>query len=104
LIDSGDGKSALLRQYARMTALLITLAALLIAFAGFCMFGLPYMLMGPRMFDQFVERREQQVMAAGLVTAAISLVLAPFVSPGLISDASQAQVFAETLTGFIGRG
>ena len=66
--------------------------------------GLPYMLMGPRMFDQFVERREQQVMAAGLVTAAISLVLAPFVSPGLISDASQAQVFAETLTGFIGRG
>tara|TARA_R110000851_G_scaffold38795_3_gene99258 strand:- start:1193 stop:1507 length:315 start_codon:yes stop_codon:yes gene_type:complete len=102
LIEFGDRKSALLRQYARMTVILITFAALLIAFAGFCMFGLPYMLMGPRMFDQFVERREQQVMAAGLVTAAISLVLAPFISPGLISGASQAQVFAETLTGFIG--
>ena len=87
-----------------MTGLLFTLAALLVAFAGFWTFGLPYMLMGPRMFDDFVERREQQVMAAGLVAAAISLVLAPFVSPDLISDASQAQVFTETLTGLIGRG
>jgi hypothetical protein len=87
-----------------MTVFLITFAVLLIAFAALCMFGLPYMLMGPRMFDQFVERREQQIMAAGLLTAAISLVLAPFVCPGLISDASQAQVIAETLTGFIGRG
>lgn len=87
-----------------MTLLLITIAILLIAFAGFWMFGLPFMLMGPVMFDQFVERREHQVMAAGLLAAAISLVLAPFVCPGLISDASQAQVLTETLTGFTGRG
>jgi len=104
LTDSGDGKSALPRHDTRMTVFLFTLASFLVAFAGFWTFGLPYMLMGPRMFDHFVERREQQVMAAGLLAAAISLVLAPFVSPGLISDATQAQVFAETLTGFIGRG
>ena len=93
-----------MRDSGLMMLILFTLAALLIAFSGFCMFGLPFMLMGPRAVDQFMERTDQQVMAACLAAAAISLVLAPFISPGLISDASQAQVFAETLTGFIGRG
>ncbi|MBU1287498.1 MAG: hypothetical protein KJ871_07205 [Alphaproteobacteria bacterium] len=86
-----------------MMLILLTLAALFLAFAVFCMFGLPYMLMGPRMFDQLAERRDQQVMAGALLAAAISLVLAPFFVPGLISDGSRVQVMAETLTGFIGR-
>jgi hypothetical protein len=92
-----------MRDSANMLLILFTLAALLIAFSGFCMFGLPYMLMGPRAFDQFVERVDQQVMAACLVAAAISLVLLPFSASGLISNGSHVQVFSETLTGFIGR-
>ena len=86
-----------------MMTILFTLAAFFLVFAAFCMFGLPYMLMGPRVFDQLAERREQQVMAGLLVAAAISLVLAPFFASGLISDGSRVQVMAETLTGFIGR-
>jgi hypothetical protein len=86
-----------------MMLILSALAALFLAFAAFCMFGLPYMLMGPRVFDQLAERREQQLMAGLLLAAAISLVLAPFFASGLISDAPRVQVMAETLTGFIGR-
>ncbi|WP_335590310.1 hypothetical protein [Hyphomonas oceanitis] len=86
-----------------MILILFTLAALFLAFATFCMFGLPYMLMGPRVFDQLAERREQQLMAGLLLAAAISLVLAPFFATGLISDAGRVQVMVETLTGFIDR-
>jgi hypothetical protein len=86
-----------------MMLILYTLAGLFLAFSAFCMFGLPYMLMGPRMLDQLAERADQKVMASVLVAAAISLVLLPFLGSGLISDGSHVQVFAGTLTGFTGR-
>ena len=83
--------------------ILYALAVFLLVISGFCLFGLPWLMMGPRAVDQFAERAEQQVMGALLVAAAISLVLAPFFASGLISDAARVQVFAETLTGFTGR-
>ena len=79
--------------------LLLILATLLLAFSGFCVFGLPYMLTGPRMFDEFAENREQQIMGGVLVTAVMMVAVAPFVSSALISTAGQVQVIAETFTG-----
>lgn len=83
-----------------MTLLLI-LAALLLAFAGFCVFGLSYMLTGPRMFDELAGNREQQVLGGVILTAAIALICLPVLAPVLIFPASHAQVFADTFTGQI---
>ncbi|MEE2921898.1 MAG: hypothetical protein VYC38_09060 [Pseudomonadota bacterium] len=79
--------------------LFLALAALMIAFSAFCAFGVPYMLAGPRMLDEFSENREQQLMAGVLATAIIALFLLPFVSPALISGASDAQVLADLYPG-----
>ncbi|KCZ91840.1 hypothetical protein [Hyphomonas johnsonii] len=92
----------MLRDKAQMMFVLSALAALLIGFAGFCLLGVPYMLAGPRAIDRFAERTDQQLMAACLLGAAISLVLAPFFASGLISGSAHVQVFADTLTGFTG--
>lgn len=79
--------------------LFLALAVLMIAFSAFCTFGVPYMLAGPRMLDEFSENREQQLMAGVLATAIIALFLLPFVSPALISGASDAQVLADLYPG-----
>ncbi|KCZ46208.1 hypothetical protein [Hyphomonas pacifica] len=81
--------------------LLLILAALLIAFAGFCAFGLPYMLCGPRMLDELQDNREQQIMGSVIVGVIIMLVLSPFASSALISATAQVQVMADT---FVGQG
>ena len=79
--------------------LFMSLAAFLIAFSAFCTFGVPYMLAGPRMFDEFAENREQQMMAGLLGTAILVLALLPFVSPALISAPSDGQVLADLYLG-----
>ena len=75
--------------------LALLVAGLLLAFAAFAAFGLPYMVMGPRAFEEFGERTDLQAMAAGLALAAAL----PFAASGLISAAPQMQVMAETLLG-----
>ncbi|MEP0316360.1 MAG: hypothetical protein ABJL57_10620 [Hyphomonas sp.] len=81
--------------------LFMTLAALLIAFSAFCTFGVPYMLAGPRMLEDFADNREQQMMAGLLGTAIIALFLLPFVSPALISSPTGGQVLADLYMGQI---
>jgi hypothetical protein len=39
-----------------MTMTLLAVAATCLAFAGFCWFGLPYMIAGPRVLDQLRGR------------------------------------------------
>ena len=79
--------------------LLLIPAALLLAFGGFCVFGLPYMMTGPRVFDEFAENYEQQVFGGALLTAAIALVCVPFASAALISPTCHGQVFASAFLG-----
>ena len=78
-----------------MMTFALLIACLLLAFAAFAAFGLPYMVMGPRAFEEFGERRDLQAMATGLALAAAL----PFAASGLISAAPQMQVMAETLLG-----
>lgn len=86
-----------------MLTLALILAALLLAFSAFAAFGLPYLVMGPRVLEEFAERADLQAMATGLgVVAAIAAAL-PFAATGLISAAPQMQVFAETILGVPGR-
>ncbi len=82
-----------------MLILALVLAVLLLAFAAFAAFGLPYMVMGSRAFEEFSERADEQVMAAGLAVAAGLVASAPFFLPSLISAAPQVQVMAETVLG-----
>ena len=77
------------------------LAGLLVAFSAFCTLGVPYMLAGPRMLDDFSENREQQMMCGLLATATIGILLLPFVSPALISSASDGQVIADLYLGHV---
>ncbi len=82
-----------------MLTLALVLAVLLLAFAAFAAFGLPYMVMGARAFEEFAERADEQVMAVGLALAAGLVAAAPFLVPTLISAAPQVQVMAETVLG-----
>lgn len=85
-----------------MLMLALLLAALLLAFsafAAFAAFGLPYMVMGPRAFEEFAERRDLQVSAAGFGVAVIGAAALPFAATGLISAGPQMQVMAETILG-----
>jgi hypothetical protein len=76
------------------------LAVLLLAFAAFCAFGMPYMLMGARAFE---ERADLRVMAAGLGAICVLLAALPFAASGLISSGPPMQVFADTFVGASGR-
>ena len=80
-----------------MFALLV--AGLLLAFAAFAAFGLPYMVMGPRAFEEIGERRDLRVLAAGFGALAVMAAALPFAASGLISAAPQMQVSAEPLPG-----
>ena len=78
---------------------LLVVAALCLAFAGFCFFGLPYMIAGPRVLDQLRRRLTDKAVLGGLLTAAISLVWVLQASPALISHGSNVQVVADQMTG-----
>ncbi len=79
--------------------LALILAALLLAFSAFAAFGVPYLVMGPRAFEEFGERTDMQVMAASFGAVLAGLIALPFAATGLISAAPQMQVFAETILG-----
>lgn len=82
-----------------MLTLALILAALLLVFSALAAFGLPYMVMGPRAFEEFGERPDLQVMATGFGVAVIGAAALPIAATGLISAAPQMQVFAETILG-----
>ena len=82
-----------------MMILALVFAGLLLAFAAFAAFGLPYMLMGARAFEEFGDRPDAQAMAGVLAAAAALIPALPFVAPALISPGPQVQVFAETVLG-----
>src|SRR3990167_367709 len=82
-----------------MLLLVLILAGLMFAFAAFAAFGLPYLVMGPRAFEEFGERTDLQAMAAGFGVVALGAAALPFAATGLISAAPQMQVFAETILG-----
>lgn len=82
-----------------LMTLLLAAAALCLAFAGFCFFGLPYIFAGPRVLDQLRLRLTDKAMLGGLVTAAISLVWVLQASPALISHGASVQVVADQMTG-----
>ncbi len=82
-----------------MLTIALLLAGLLLAFSGFAAFGVPYLVMGPRAFEEFGERADLQAMAAGFGAALILAAALPFAATGLISAAPQMQVFAETILG-----
>lgn len=82
-----------------MTLLALSTAGLLLAFAAFAAFGLPWLVMGNRAFEDFRERRDQQMMAGMLATVAMMLACLPLLNAALISAAPQLQVFAQTVLG-----
>lgn len=82
-----------------MMLLALSTAGLLLAFAAFAAFGLPWLVMGNRAFEEFPERKDQQMMAGMLATAAVTLACLPLLNAALISAAPQMQVFAETVLG-----
>lgn len=77
----------------------LSTAGLLLAFSAFAAFGLPWLVMGNRAFEEFPERRDQQMMAGVLGTAAVALACLPLLNAALISAGPQLQVFAETVLG-----
>lgn len=82
-----------------MMILALVFAGLLLAFAAFAAFGLPYMLMGARAFGEFGERPDAQAVASVLAAAAALIPALPFVAPALISPGLQVQEVAETVLG-----
>jgi hypothetical protein len=86
-----------------MLTLALILAALLLAVSAFAAFGVPYLVMGPRAFEEFGERADLQVMAAGFGALLIGALALPFAATGLISGSPQMQVFAETILGVADR-
>lgn len=82
-----------------MMILALVLAGLLLAFTAFAAFGLPYMVMGARAFEEFGDRPDAQALAGMLAAAAMLVAALPFVAPALISEGPQVQVVAETVTG-----
>jgi hypothetical protein len=62
----------------------LVLAVLLLAFAAFAVFGLAYMVMGPRAFEEFAERAESQVLTGILAAVTLFVSVMPFAVPALI--------------------
>ena len=80
--------------------ILFSIAAVCLAFSGFCVFGLPYMIVGPRMFDTFRENLEQQLVGGATLVASLALICVMISSSALISAGTHAQVIEMTFTGF----
>lgn len=82
-----------------MTLIALSVAGLLLGFAAFAAFGMPWILMGNRAFDDFSKRRDQQMLAGVLGFAAVMAASLPVISAALASAAPQLQVFAQTVLG-----
>lgn len=86
-----------------MLMIALLLAAALLAFSAIAAFGVPYLVMGPRAFEEFGERDDLQALSVGFGLALIAAAALPFAATGLISAGPQMQVFAETILGVPGR-
>jgi hypothetical protein len=82
-----------------MLLIALSTAGLLLAFSAFAAFGLPWLVMGNRAFEEFSERRDQQMMAGVLGTAAVALACIPLLHSALVSASLHLQLFAETVMG-----
>jgi len=82
-----------------MTLIALSVAGLLLGFAAFAAFGMPWILMGNRAFDDFRQRRDQQMLAGVLGFAAVMAASLPLIHAALASAAPQLQVFAQTVLG-----
>lgn len=82
-----------------MLALVITCAILLFAFSAASIFGLPWLLMGRRAFEEWPERRDQQALAFALSSLFMTAALFLTLPSALASAAPQIQMFAETVLG-----
>jgi hypothetical protein len=82
-----------------MLFIALSTAGLLLAFSAFAAFGLPWLVMGNRAFEEFSERRDQQMMAGVLGTAAVTLACVPLLHSALVSASPHLQLFAETVMG-----
>lgn len=80
-----------------MLFIALSTAGLLLAFSAFAAFGLPWLVMGNRAFEEFSERQDQHLMAGILGTAAVALASLPLLNAALISASPQLQLFAETV-------
>jgi hypothetical protein len=67
-----------------MMVFALVLAVLLLAFAAFAVFGLPYMVMGPRAFEEFAERADSQVLTGILAAVTLFVSVMPLAVPALI--------------------
>jgi hypothetical protein len=67
-----------------MMVFALVLAVLLLAFAAFAVFGLPYMVMGPRAFEEFAERADSQVLTGILAAVTLCVSVMPLAVPALI--------------------
>lgn len=82
-----------------MLFIALSTAGLLLAFSAFAAFGLPWLVMGNRAFEEFSERRDQQIMAGVLGTVAVTIACIPLLNSALASASPHLQVFAETVLG-----
>jgi uncharacterized membrane protein len=67
-----------------MRVFALVLAVLLLAFAAFAVVGLPYMVMGPRAFEEFAERADSQVLTGILAAVTLFVSVMPLAVPALI--------------------
>lgn len=82
-----------------MLLIALSTAGLLLVFSAFAAFGLPWLVMGNRAFEEFSERRDQQMMAGVLGTAAVTLACVPLLHSAFVSANPHLQLFAETVMG-----
>ena len=82
-----------------MTLIALSLAGLLLAFSAFAAFGVPWLIAGARAFEEFPERRDQQLIAGTLAACAVALACLPLVGTALAAAAPQLQLMAETVLG-----
>ncbi len=80
-----------------MLTLALAFSVLLLGFAALSVFGLPYLIAGRRAVEEWPQRHDQQVLAAGLAGVVLfgSCVLTlPF---ALAAAGPHIQTFAETV-------
>ncbi len=82
-----------------MVLIALILAGLLLAASAIMLFGVPWLMMGPRAFDDFRHRADQRALAGIMATAVTAAAILPFAVSALISSADHMQVFAETILG-----
>jgi len=82
-----------------MTLIALSLAGLLLAFSAFAAFGLPWLIAGNRAFEEFPERKDQQLIAGALAACAMALACLPLINASVASAAPQLLLMAETVLG-----